>query len=233
MKNQYFGDVNDYIEYGILRCLSHAGFRIGVCWMLTSDDKRPDGRRVNYLSQPQNWRHHDADLFGHLFRTLAAPDGKNIRHIEKKGWIHNARFFGKDVPDPKSERLRWFEDALTELNGSDLLFFDPDNGIEVPTIPMGRKGSSKYVYWEDLAKAWELNRSLLVFQHFPRVKRDEFISEKTQEIKSRLNQSSVVPMKSPNVLFLLAYRQGDSPRIRKALNLIDEKWSQRVLIVKK
>jgi hypothetical protein len=233
MKNRYFGDVNDYVKYGVLRCLARAGFSIGVCWMLTPDDIRTDGRRVNYLSHPRNWEQHDVDLFWHLFQTLAAPDGKNIRHIEKKGWIHNARFFGKDVPDPKSARLRWFEDALEKLDGSDLLFFDPDNGIEVQSKPMGRKDSSKYIYWEELAKAWKLNRSLLVFQHFPRVKRDEFISEKTKEIKFRLDNSSIVPLRSPNVLFLLAYRQGDIPRIRKALNLIDEKWSQRVLIVKK
>ena len=144
MKHQYFGDVNDYMKYGILRCLSQAGFRIGVCWMLTPDDKRPDGRRVNYLSQPQNWKHHDADLFGHLSQALSIPNGRHLHHIETNGRIPSARFFGKVVPKSRTNRLQWVEDALTELNGSDLLFFDPDNGIEVPTIPMGRKGSSKY-----------------------------------------------------------------------------------------
>jgi hypothetical protein len=45
MKNQYFGDVNDYRKYGLLRSLT-AGGRITttVCWMLTPDDGRPDGR---------------------------------------------------------------------------------------------------------------------------------------------------------------------------------------------
>ena len=39
MKVQYFGDVNDYRKFALLRALSEVGeFRIGVCWMLTEAD---------------------------------------------------------------------------------------------------------------------------------------------------------------------------------------------------
>jgi hypothetical protein len=42
MKNQYFGDINDYRKYGLLRILSDEGsMRTGVCWMLTRDDGGP------------------------------------------------------------------------------------------------------------------------------------------------------------------------------------------------
>jgi hypothetical protein len=35
MKVQYFGDVNDYRKFALLRLLaSKGGFKIGVCWML-------------------------------------------------------------------------------------------------------------------------------------------------------------------------------------------------------
>ena len=34
MKNQYFGDINDYVKYGLLRVFS-ATHRVAVCWMLT------------------------------------------------------------------------------------------------------------------------------------------------------------------------------------------------------
>ncbi|MDO8501594.1 MAG: hypothetical protein Q7S20_07100 [Gemmatimonadaceae bacterium] len=50
MKHQYFGDVNDYRKYGLLRILQQAsGLRLGVCWMLTPDDTRTDGKFVAYL----------------------------------------------------------------------------------------------------------------------------------------------------------------------------------------
>ncbi len=44
MKNQYFGDVNDYLKYGLLRQLSNEGrFKICVCWMLTEPDGTTEG----------------------------------------------------------------------------------------------------------------------------------------------------------------------------------------------
>ena len=39
MKNQYFGDVNDYRKYGLLRALQGEGsLSTLVAWMLTPDD---------------------------------------------------------------------------------------------------------------------------------------------------------------------------------------------------
>ena len=46
MKNQYFGDVNDYRKYGLLRLLGRAGkVKIGVCWMLTRTTTNPMDKR--------------------------------------------------------------------------------------------------------------------------------------------------------------------------------------------
>jgi hypothetical protein len=67
MKNQYFGDKNDYRKYGLLRILADAGrLSIGICWMLTQDDGRTDGQFISYLREPRKWR---------------AFDGLNIEHI--------------------------------------------------------------------------------------------------------------------------------------------------------
>ena len=51
MKVQYFGDVNDYRKYILLRRIS-SELKIGVCWMLTPDDGRPDGANRGYLTDP-------------------------------------------------------------------------------------------------------------------------------------------------------------------------------------
>ena len=54
MKNQYFGDVNDYKKYGLLRYLGRSGrSNLAVCWSLTEDDSRSDGSRVRYLNDPE------------------------------------------------------------------------------------------------------------------------------------------------------------------------------------
>lgn len=63
MKNQYFGDVNDYRKYGLLRALTGQGaLTTTVCWMLTPDDGRTDGRFTEYLAQPDRWRHYGGAL---------------------------------------------------------------------------------------------------------------------------------------------------------------------------
>ena len=72
MKNQYFGDVNDYRKYGLLRLLAgQAGLSVAVCWMLTPDDGRNDGRFTEYLQQPERWRAYDPALFDTLREMVA------------------------------------------------------------------------------------------------------------------------------------------------------------------
>jgi hypothetical protein len=228
MKHQYFGDVNDYVKYGLLRCFANAGLRVGVCWMLTPDDKRPDGHKIEYLSRPDEWGGHDPYLFGHLSTTLAARDGRHIRHIEGPIHIPHARFFGALVPDSRAERTVWRKNMLAALDESDVLFFDPDNGIEVPSKAIGQKDSSKYIYWEELTESWNRAKSLFVFQHFPRAKRNAYIPARAEEMASRLHGSSVIPLRSSNVLFLLAYRPADSTQILRGVEFVEKNWSRRV-----
>ena len=56
MQDEYFGDVNDYRKYGLLRCLSKAGFRVGVCWMHTPSDNSGQGNKIDYLEEPREYR---------------------------------------------------------------------------------------------------------------------------------------------------------------------------------
>lgn len=41
---------------------------------------------------------------------------------------------------------QYFTAAWQVLADCDLVFFDPDNGIEVPTTAIGARGACKYVY---------------------------------------------------------------------------------------
>ncbi len=45
MKNQYFGDINDYRKCGLLRLLTGRGsLSTAICWMLAPNDRSPDGK---------------------------------------------------------------------------------------------------------------------------------------------------------------------------------------------
>src|SRR5215207_4939479 len=78
MKNQYFGDINDYRKYGLLRVLSDAGtVSTGVSWMLTPSDRLAHGQFVSYLNQPHKWRRFDPELFDFLRRCVKG-DGHRV-----------------------------------------------------------------------------------------------------------------------------------------------------------
>ena len=79
MKNQYFGDINDYRKYGLLRLLAGAGLSVGVCWLLTPNDGGVDGERRSYLLKPGRWRKHNPNLYD-LLRPL-------LRSGAERSWI--------------------------------------------------------------------------------------------------------------------------------------------------
>jgi hypothetical protein len=84
MKNQYFGDVNDYQKYGLLRLLANDGqFKIGVCWMLTTDDGRSDGNFTAFLSKPQAWHKYDPPLFDLLHKWVISDRSRNVTCVTR------------------------------------------------------------------------------------------------------------------------------------------------------
>ena len=229
MKHQYFGDVNDYAKYGILRCIAAEELKIGVCWMLTPNDASTHGKKTQYLSQPKQWQHHDSELFSHLALTLDAPDGKHVRHVQSPAVIPNAQFFDTPVPSSPQERRMWLREISRASIGSDLVFFDPDNGIEVPSRPFGRKNSEKYVYWGELTEFWKSNCSLLIYQHFPRFKKQKFIPNMLANMQTNLPCCRVEALVTGSVLFLFAVQPDHWPAIERMLARLESQWAPRVV----
>lgn len=227
MKNQYFGDINDYLKYGLLRCFAEARLRVGVCWMLTPDDTRSDGRKISYLSNAEHWRGFDPNLFDSLVEAIT-KGSRGIRHFQKSELLANASFCNTLVPDHHASRKRWLTKSLRKLSEADLLFFDPDNGIEINSIPEGKKGSSKYLYWDEIQLAWSQGSSLLIFQHFSREKRDTHISRLTTRLKEFAPDSTVLPLITSNVVYLLAYQQRHAVQVGNALKMMDQRWASQV-----
>lgn len=229
MKNQYFADVNDYFKYGILRCLEKSGLRIGVCWMLTPDDGRSDGRKISYLSRPDPWRTYDPVLFDSLSQAVT-KNARSISYIEGSGLLSNSSFFSLTVPYDQRERSRWLERFIVRSADSDLLFFDPDNGIEVSSTALGRSGSPKYLFWHEIQMAWNRGNALLIFQHFCREKRDSFTMRLSRRIEECLPQSNVASIITANVVYFLAYREQHASRIDMGLRALSQRWSGAVRI---
>jgi len=229
MKNQYFGDVNDYLKYGLLRCFSEAGLRIGVCWMLTPDDGRSDGGKIGYLSKPERWRCYDPTLFDSLSKAVR-KNNRLVRYIQNSALLPNASFFNSPVPDDQGARKRWLNRSLRTLGDADLLFFDPDNGIEIKSTSCGRRDSCKFLFWDEIQIAWAQRSALLIFQHFCREERDSFVTRLASRLRELLVDSQIVAITTSSVVYFLVFREYQDVRIGLSLQTISKKWTGKVLV---
>jgi len=225
MKVQYFGDEHDFRKYVLLRLLARR-FRIGVCWMLTPDDDRNDGGKRAYLGDKQacKWRHFDERLYDLLASRVSEsalsnreppkPNKEDLRLIENNGLIEDdedrkkdskrTNYFEDEVPQRRDERTIFREKCRRELSAADLIFYDPDNGIQIKTCPKGRRNSVKYVYWDELAEDYGAGKSIITYQHFPRRPHEEFIAAKRQEFVNFLPGATTWAFEARDVVFLLA-----------------------------
>lgn len=228
MKNQYFGDVNDFCKYGFLRALAGAGLSIGVCCLLTGDDGGGDGNRLNYLDKPSRWRNYDAELYDSLRRLRQPGASRSVTYADKWGLVPGATYFNEALKGDNNQRTAYFNAAFRALRGCDVLFFDPDNGIEVQSTNRGKRGSAKYVYWSELSEAYGNGHSLLVYQHFPRVERNRFVSSLTDCLRNKLSAPRVTGFETPHVAFFLVYQAGHSEAIKKAMESVQSRWTGQI-----
>ncbi len=233
MKNQYFGDINDYRKYGLLRLLSDRGkINTAVCWMLTADDGRSDGSLTDYLQQPLKWCRYDSELYEHLRDLVLARNLRDVRGVETVAILPSCRFAPGLLPDDLDGRAAYFETFAGVTEGCDLIFFDPDNGIEIKSKPCGRKDSSKYVYWSELIPTYQAGHSLLIYQHFPHVKRDPFIETKTRELVEKTGAREVFSFRTPWVLFLLVPQEQRREFFRDRSGEVVDRWGSQIAVVR-
>jgi hypothetical protein len=224
MKNQYVGDINDYRKYALLRHLSDSSrFRLGVCWMLTADDNRTDGGKVEYLSSPGKWRRFDPELFD-ILRDCVAARRRHVEAIEQSGCLPGAVYHSTLVTDDRNLRISYFEEAKQRLSPAALVFFDPDNGLEVRSCRLGNRNSSKYLYWHELDSFYRSGKSVLVFQHFIREKRTIFVKRLMEELTTRLAPGEVFAFLTPNVVFLLAAQPARVGWFEDRIHLLQPAW---------
>lgn len=204
VKEQYVGDINDYRKYALLRALADGGrIKIGVCWMLTADDNSGHGSDRAYLSDPERNRHSDPELFDILASLPNEHDSRWLIEIEQAGTVPGATYFNDHLTDDLRSRTEFWNGCLRALADRDLVFLDPDNGLEVQSVKKGRKNSSKYVYLDEVRDIFASEKSVLIYQHFPRKPRDQFIADSCKRLKEVAPNASTLTFRTSKVVFLL------------------------------
>ena len=180
MQDRYAGDIGDFGKYGLLRALCGDDLRLGVLWYAFEgdDEQSPgDGNRIDYLEPPdERLRECDPDLFKRMHMLVYGGD-RSIAAIEKSGVLPEDTFFHgevltfKDRERPReraAKRRMWLASGREAMKDAEVVFVDPDTGLEIPsTHPLSAKGP-KYAYYDDLLPYLERGQSLVIYQHATR-----------------------------------------------------------------
>jgi hypothetical protein len=228
VRDQFFGDINDYHKYGLLRTLAGDGdlIKVGVCWMLTPH-AGTHGQKVGYLSRPQEYEGYDPILFAALKNWVDTQPVRAVSLIEPSNLIPGASYYSDPVPKLGCDRERYFSRMLDELKDSHLIFFDPDNGLEVPSRPYRANPSYKHLYFREVKLAFDRGHSVLCIQLFPRKARDEYIKARAEELHSCLGVRPLC-LRTVNVAYFLAMQESCAHDLKARVDSVCREWSGRI-----
>ncbi|MGH2749288.1 MAG: hypothetical protein ACRDK3_00165 [Actinomycetota bacterium] len=223
MKNQYFGDINDYVKYGLLRVFS-ATHRVAVCWMLTGDDGGTDGRLIGYLGERDRYRSLDPPLFDALCEAIACRT-RDVGVVVRESLIPRATYHADLLTDHGPARDVYFHTLWERATSHDLIFFDPDNGLEVASVPKGKRNSAKFLYLDELNQTYERGFSVVVYQHFPRVPRTLFLERTRERIQSMIPEATIDVLQTARVAFVIVSPPARAAGTRAAVIAAADRWA--------
>lgn len=226
MKEQYIGDINDYRKYALLRALAAGGRnQMGVCWMLTPPDGRADGNKVEYLSRSAEFREHDPALFDLLQGIVSGQRPRRLSALEEAKVIPNAVYCSRILSDNSDDRQDFMQECQAALAGCSIIFFDPDNGLEV-ALKKGRKNSSKYLYLDEVESFYSAGHSVLIYQHFPRVERERFIASCVDRLRGVAANASIWVYRTKHAVFILLVPSNLQGTVGSAAASACERWER-------
>ncbi|WP_010187972.1 hypothetical protein [Sphingomonas sp. PAMC 26605] len=215
MQDRYIGDAGDYAKFSLLNSLTSGGeslIPLGVLWYRFPDETHNgDGRHISYLGQPEIALRSPevhamlADLVASGRRTIAAAQGRGI--LPANTLFFSALVLKKGTPAERaSYRAAWFKRGLRNLAEADLIFFDPDNGIETPALDRRGLKAGKYVFWSEIEQAWDAGKSLVIYNHLNR-------SAPAWEQTARLATQFSTKLGGTKTLIPLLFRRGSCRHI--------------------
>ncbi|MGH8901960.1 MAG: hypothetical protein ACRDYA_09825 [Egibacteraceae bacterium] len=175
-------DIGDYAKYALLRALCSSGpatIRLGVIWYLTEHaELNGDGRRRPHLVR-EGWDDLDPDLLikmRAIESALRDEDDLHVGLIERSGILPaDTVFFSEALPEAvRSGQLRinqradWFARARQTLTGCNLVFLDPDNGLEVRSVTPTSRLAGKYVTVAEVTELLSIGAGVILYQHCDR-----------------------------------------------------------------
>ncbi len=197
MQDNYVGDIGDYGKYGLLRTVCLQGLSLSVNWYKVrpkKSGKQEDGKYVSYLSKPAVYRSYDSELFDALYNVVCRDCDRSIQRIEKEN-LFEATYFSDEIV---ADRSAWHQKALNRTIGTDIVFLDPDNGLETKKMFLSGKTTEKHVKWSELKDYYQRGQNVILYQHRPQMtKKVNCIDDVMRFNREYLNADCVMLLEFP------------------------------------
>lgn len=179
VRHNFVNDIGDYMKYALLRVLCAnelMPLRLGVVWYLTEHiENNGDGRQRPHLSR-DGWEELDPNLLARMQAIEAAlrsKDDLHLRQIEQSDILPSGTvYFSEPLPDfagtPTERgmhRSAWFGRAMHAVRDCNLIFLDPDNGLEVKSVSPHSRMAGKYVLASEMAALLATGAGVILYQH--------------------------------------------------------------------
>jgi hypothetical protein len=246
VQDRYVGDIGDFGKYGLLKALCAHDLSLGVVWCLVPDEGGDgNGAHVGYLiptlANLHRFRTCDPALYD-VLGEIVRDGTRSVQSIREQAILPPGTVFYEEplsfdgMPGIGSaatkarldHRSGWVQGALEATQGCDVVFADPDNGLESGTPRHHRKGP-KFAYLDELAPYLQRGQSIVVYHHLHRsYPTGEQVRERLAQVSERLGESFALLYKrgSPRVFFVVpseAHRRMLSERARR---LVEGSWGQ-------
>jgi len=225
MQNRYAGDVGDFGKFSLLNSLFNGkNDYLGVVWYLFPDESHnEDGKYINYIEK-QEFQSCDSGLIEKLSNAL--NEERSVQALENNDILKsNTIYFSEKLdshikyPTQKKidketrlfKRQEWLKNAANKIKTCNVIFLDPDNGLEIKSCEkMSQIKSGKYVYYSEVTELFEGKDVCVIYHHLnmnnPHKEQIEF---QVKELRKRINPSGGIfalrfrPY-SPRVYFIIS-----------------------------
>ncbi len=215
MQNRYVGDIGDFGKYGLLRklCDGSPHLKLGVVWYLYNpiNERTSDGGHIGYLdcnkAEPtkRNWEQFwscDPELYQAL-REIVKNKRRGVSEIRERGVLpRDTVFYEEELTfddlspsaheERKTRRDLWCESAVKQTEDCQIVFLDPDNGLEAKSVGPYRRKGPKYVFLKEVKPYVERKQSVVLYQQLGRDEKAEGqISKRLKQLDAKLRVDGI------------------------------------------
>ena len=180
---------------------------LGVIWYLFPDElNNNDGGHTDYVDK-QNFLDCDKELCKILKKVMEGK--RSVSALEKAGLLPgNTVFFSKkldfhiryssqshiDKVKRESSRNNWLKNANQSVVNCDVLFLDPDNGLEITSCKkLNQMRSGKFAYYSEISVLAKNKHVCIIYHHLNRYGTHSLqIKTRVDELRKQVNPSGQI-----------------------------------------